>query len=106
MDFLEGGPVAMAFNRTIHLLLADERKVGPLLADDHWQGLYSLYNYVKGVTDASANIAPPQTVQMMRRFMDPFFSSVNEAMVSRNLYSAMICRDTYTKWASYSLYTD
>lgn len=103
MDFLEGGPVAMAFNRTIHLLLADERKVGPLLADDHWQGLYSLYNYVKGVTDASVNIAPSQTVQMMRRFMDPFFSSVNEAMVSRNLYSALICRDTYTKWASYAI---
>ena len=103
MDFLEGGAVAMAYNRTLHLLLADERKVGPLLADDLWQGLYSLYNYVKGVTDASVNIAPSQTVQMMRRFMDPFFSSVNEAMASRNLYSAMICRDTYTKWASYAI---
>ena len=64
MEFLQGGPLAMAYNRTIHPILADERKVGPPLADDVWQGLDSLSNYVKGVTDASANIAarvPPDT---------------------------------------------
>ena len=103
MEFMQGGPLAMAYNRTIHPILADERKVGPPLAEDLWQGLDSLSNYVKGVTDASANIAAPQTLQMMRRYMDPYFSSVNVAMASRNRYSAMICRETYTKWASYAI---